>query len=63
MNLDPGDQAFNIERKIMGHGSSQIFTDKLFWVRLAAKGVVKQSLQEEISLFFSRRRRWDFIGF
>ena len=36
----------------MGHGSSQIFTDKLVWVRLTAEGVVQHSLQEEISLFY-----------
>ena len=41
----------------MGRRSSQIFTDKLVWVHLTAEGVVQHSLQEEISLFFSRRRR------
>ena len=47
----------------MGHGSSQIFTDKLFKVRLTAEGAVQHSLQEEISLFFSRRRRWGSLVF
>ena len=36
----------------MGHRYSQIFTDKLFEVRLAAEGVVRHRLREEISLFF-----------
>ena len=47
----------------MGHGSSQIFTDKLVWVHLTAEGVVQHSLQEEISLFFFRRRRWASLVF
>jgi hypothetical protein len=42
----------------MGRGSSQIFTDKLFQVRLAAECLLQHRLPEEISLFFSRRRRW-----
>ena len=29
----------------MGHGSSQIFTDKLFQVRLAAEEAMQQSLR------------------
>ena len=47
----------------MGHGSSQIFTDKLFQVRLAAEYAVQHRLREEISLFFSRRRRWALLIF
>jgi hypothetical protein len=39
----------------MGHGFSQIFTDKLFQFRLAAEGAVQHRLRQEISLFFSRR--------
>jgi len=36
----------------MGHRSSQIFTDKLFQVRLAAEGAVQHRLRQEISQFF-----------
>jgi len=50
-------------KKIMGHGSSQIFTDKLFQVRLAAEVAVQHRLREEISLLFSRRRRRALLVF
>jgi hypothetical protein len=45
----------------MGHRSSQIFTDKLFEVRLAAEGAVQHRLREKISLFFSPKAM-GFIG-
>jgi len=35
----------------MGHGSSQIFTDKLFKVRLTAEGAVQHSLQKKLACF------------
>jgi len=50
-------------RKVIKIYGTQIFTDKLFSVRLAAQDAVQHRLSEEISLFFSRRRRWRLLVF
>ena len=50
------------EPKIMGHGSSRIFTDKLFQVRLAAESAAQHGLQKGISLFFAPKAQ-TFICF